>query len=362
MRPFGLLAGLGLALSLACPTSYADSPPLLVAPFEAAQAKTAQEAWAKHLDAKIELTNSLGMKLVLIPPGEFQMGGPFEEDVDSRFFEDNHHEHRVRITRPFYLGAQEVTLGQFLAFYRDAKYESRWKAQGKGKSSGVYRNEEKRLPDKQDFYDFADGETHVPWKWGHPSQTEKHPVVGVSWNDAVAFCEWLSRKEGKTYRLPSEAEWEYACRAGTATRFCNGDDEARLVEVANFADAAHLAQFLPASACALNDGFAFTAPVGKFKPNAFGLYDMHGNAAEWCRDWYDVDYFSQSPVDDPPGPGRGLFRVMRGGSWSNRWERCRSAARWTGAEWLRDCRNGFRVACEVQPEASQTKEASGAPR
>ena len=131
-------------------------------------------------------------------------------------------------------------------------------------------------------------------------------MVNVSWNDAVAFCKWLSRKEGKSYRLPTEAEWEYACRAGTTTRYHSGDDPETLAKVANVADATAKAKF-PAWKWTIkaSDGYVFTAPVGQFKPNAFGLYDMHGNARQWCADWYGGDYYGKSPVDDPNRPRHG---------------------------------------------------------
>ena len=149
-----------------------------------------------------------------------------------------------------------------------------------------------------------------------------HPVVYVSWNDADEFCKWLSKKEGKTYRLPTEAEWEYACRAGTKTRYSFGDDPQELVRYANAADQDRkklcpgcnvmipsfdasgkpTGKKIPFPFLAGSDGFAWTAPVGKYKPNAFGLYDMHGNGWEWCSDWFDEHYYEKSPVDDPTGP------------------------------------------------------------
>ena len=153
-------------------------------------------------------------------------------------------------------------------------------------------------------------------------------MVNVSWNDAVAFCKWLSKKEGKTYRLPTEAEWEYACRAGTTTRYYSGDDPETLAKVGNVADAAAKAKFPDWRwTIKANDGYVFTAPVGKFKPNAFGLYDMHGNAWQWCADWYGEEYYAKSPVDDPTGPDTGDFRVLRGGFWGGWPNYTRSATR-----------------------------------
>ena len=157
-------------------------------------------------------------------------------------------------------------------------------------------------------------------------------MVNVSWNDAVAFCKWLSRKEGKNYRLPTEAEWEYACRAGTTTRYYSGDDPETLAKVANVGDATAKAKY-PTWKWTIkaSDGYVFTAPVGQFKPNAFGLYDMHGNAWEWCSDWYYVGYYRNSPVDDPPVANTLDLRVLRGGSFGEWPGGSRSANRhWKG--------------------------------
>jgi formylglycine-generating enzyme required for sulfatase activity len=172
-----------------------------------------------------------------------------------------------------------------------------------------------------------------------------HPVVNVSWNDAVAFCQWLSVKEGKTYRLPTEAEWEYACRAGTTTRFYSGDDESLIVTIANFADLSLKPLGDGYAWRDWDDGFPFTAPPGRFKPNAFGLFDMLGNVCEWCSDrseWTTPPYQNvDAPVDDPPGPSAGDNRIWRGGSWSD--FPTRSAQRWSSKPTERDQCIGFRV-------------------
>ena len=144
-------------------------------------------------------------------------------------------------------------------------------------------------------------------------------MVNVSWNDAVAFCEWLSRQEGQTYRLPTEAEWEYACRAGTTTRYCSGDDAETLAAVANVADATAKAKFPDWATIAARDGYVFTAPVGRFRANAWGLHDMHGNVWEWCSDGYAERLLRpvarRRPARSPPGPRPGDPRrvlVQRG--------------------------------------------------
>ncbi len=220
-------------------------------------------------------------------------------------FEDEHPQHRVRITKPFYLGTYHVTRGQFRQFVADTAYKT---DAGKGENPGAYGWD----PDKKVFGFNA----KYSWRNVGFEQTDEHPAVNVSWNDAVEFCKWLSKKDRKTYRLPTEAEWEYACRAWTTTRYYSGDDPETLAKAGNVADAAAKAKF-PGWTWTLkaNDGYAFTAPVGKFKPNAFGLYDMHGNAWQWCADWYGAEYYAKSPIDDPIGPDSGDFRVLRGGSW-----------------------------------------------
>lgn len=155
----------------------------------------------------------------------------------------------------------------------------------------------------------------------------------------------MGRKEGRTYRLPTEAEWEYACRAGTTTRFSSGDDVGGLREVANLADTALRRQFPPLTwVSSWDDGYPFTAPVGRFRANRFGLHDMHGNVWEWCADWYDKDYYTNSPSQNPQGPAQGKTRVVRGGAWSHSADYARAACRHGIYEPQEaDCRLGFRV-------------------
>jgi formylglycine-generating enzyme required for sulfatase activity len=150
--------------------------------------------------------------------------------------------------------------------------------------------------------------------WRSPGfpQNDEHPVVAVSWNDAVAFCEWLTRKEGKKYRLPTEAEWEYACRAGSSSRYCFGDDPKGLRDYAWTAE----------------NSDRKSHPVGQKRPNGWGIYDMHGNVWEWCADWYDTKYYGTAlSPNDPPGASSGSMRVLRGGSWSHALSFARSANR-----------------------------------
>jgi formylglycine-generating enzyme required for sulfatase activity len=295
-----------------------------------------------------QIANSIGMKLVLIPAGEFTMGSRESaedtaaffnktyggDDLKADVFQDEHPQHRVRITRPFYLGAYHVTRGQFRQFVADTGYETEAE---RGDKKGAYGWN----PDRKEF----GFNKKYSWQNTGFEQTDEHPVVNVSWDDAMAFCKWLSRKEGITYRLPTEAEWEYACRAGTTTRYYSGDDPETLAKVGNVADAAAKAKF-PAWNYTIkaSDGYVFTSPVGSFQPNAFGLYDMHGNACQWCADWYGEKYYDASPADDPTGPDSGHYRVLRGGSWNYRSCITRSAYRdWIAPDY-RYGNSGFRVA------------------
>jgi len=208
------------------------------------------------------------MKLVLIPAGEFLMGSPEGEGET-----DEHPQHEVRITRPFYLGVTEVTRGQFRLFVDGSAYKTEAEKDGKGGYGLI--EEPKKF------------EQNPRFTWQNPGfeQTDEHPVVNVSWNDAQAFITWLSQKEGKTFRLPTEAEWEYACRAGTKTAYFSGDDAETLAAFGNIADATASEKHPEWTwSIAARDRYVYTAPVGRFRANAFGLYDMHGNVTEWCQD------------------------------------------------------------------------------
>jgi len=276
------------------------------------------------------ITNSLGMKFVLIKAGEFQMGSP---DTDRDAQDAEKPQHRVRITRPFYLGVHEVTRGQFRQFVDDTGYQTDAEKDGKG---GTGWNEEAKKFEQNPRY---------TWREAGFEQTDLHPVVDVSWNDAVAFAQWLGRKEGKTYRLPTEAEWEYACRAGTTTRYFPGDDAEGLAEVGNVADGTAREKYPDwKGTIAARDGFVYTAPVGRYRPNAWGLHDMHGNVWEWCWDWYGKDFYKGSRVDDPAGPLEAARRVFRGGGWNDDPRFCRSAGRFRVAPGSRSSYLGFRLA------------------
>jgi formylglycine-generating enzyme required for sulfatase activity len=240
------------------------------------------------------ITNTLDMKLNKIPAGTFMMGSP-EIDPDRI---ENEHQHKVTITKPFYMQTAEVTQGQ-------------WKA--------VMGTE----PWKDEYY---------------VKEGPAYPAVYVSWNDAVAWCKKLSEKEGKTYRLPTEAEWEYACRAGTKTAWSFGNDEKVLGDYAWYDENADNI---------ISERYAHQ--VGLKKPNAWGLYDMHGNVDDWCYDYFGEDYYKQSPAKDPTGPTSGSSRVLRGGSWYSLSRFTRSAVRLNcGAHYrYRDHAHGFRLVREL---------------
>jgi formylglycine-generating enzyme required for sulfatase activity len=298
-----------------------------------------------------EFVNTIGIRLVPIPAGSFLMGGqePAEQLVrtfpahnrQAEEFSDEYPSHRVRITRPFYLGSYEVTVGQFRRFVKEAEFKCESERDGTG--AWGFNSKTHKCEGRSPRY-----------SWRDPGfkQTEEHPVVNVTWNDAVAFCEWLSRKEGVRYRLPTEAEWEYACRAGTTTRYHNGDDPARLAEVARVADPTGLKKFPHVQQMEIIEPGpnTFTAPVGSYKPNAWGLHDMHGNAWEWCHDWHGDDYYARSPAEDPRGPtDEDAVRVRRGGGWNTFPLFARASYRNYNKPQSRCVNLGFRVLREGAP-------------
>jgi formylglycine-generating enzyme required for sulfatase activity len=321
-----------------------EPPPRAVSPLSAFQAKELQQRWAEYLELPVEETNSIGMKLVLIPPGELDMGRPQAEidrliaNLDENIPHEAQHkerllwewpQHRVKITRPFYVGMVEVTVGQFRRFTQASGYKTpAEKASGHG-GYGIDRVTGERVQS-------------IEYHWQNTGfkQTERHPVVNVDWNDANRFCQWLSREEGQTYRLPTEAEWEYACRAGTTTLYCFGDDEASLADYAWQG---------------VNAYVAATHPVATKQPNPWGLYDVYGNVHEWCHDWFDPGYYGQSPRDDPSGPDTPSGkRVFRGGGWTSGtpwWYR--SAQRGSTAPHHIHVDIGFRAVCEIGEKADE---------
>jgi len=226
------------------------------------------------------------MEFVLIRPGSFLMGDAKARNADEK------PAHKVSITKPFFLGKYEVTQQQWMAIMEN-------------NSSGF--------------------------------QGPKNPVEHLTWDDCQAFVAKVNaklRNSGAKFSLPTEAQWEYACRAGGTTQYCCGDDEQGLLDYAwfegNSGNKAH--------------------PVGQKKPNAWGLYDMHGNVSEWCADWHGKDYYGKSPAADPTGPAFGDARVLRGGNWRADAMLSRSACRNSSVPFMRSITYGFRVACLIPGE------------
>jgi formylglycine-generating enzyme required for sulfatase activity len=224
--------------------------------------------------------NSLEMMMVKIPEGSFRMGG----DMTAEQADENENpRHQVRIKSSFYVGQYAVT-------------QSQWEAV------------------------MGDNPSEFPGAL--------HPVERVSWNDAREFIKKLNAVEKKgIYRLPSEAEWEYAARAGSQTTYCFGNDSSELESYAWYK----------------KNSDRQTHAVGQLLPNAWGLYDMHGNVHEWCQDWYEKTYYSKSPSVDPPGPPKGLAKISRGGDWGSDDWYCRCAIRSLSSPDRRGNRLGFRL-------------------
>ena len=226
------------------------------------------------------ITNSIGMELVLIPAGSFRMGG------DKKLEQAEDHEtppHIVKISKTFYMSKYEAT-------------QSQW--------SEIMNNNPSEF--KEDI----------------------RPVERVSWNDVQEFIQKLNNKEETNkYRLPTEAEWEYAARADTESTYCFSSNIKILSQYAWYR----------------KNSAGKTHPIGQLKPNAWGLYDVHGNVHEWCQDWFDRNYYSQSPSNSPLGPSSGLAKVLRGGDWGSENWYCRCASRSLSSPDRRSNRLGFRL-------------------
>lgn len=262
------------------------------------------------------VTNSIDMKLARIPAGTFKMGSPRSEAERD----DKEEVHEVAITKPFYIGVYEV---------KQPEYVKVMEGVDRANNRSTFKGDD-------------------------------NPVENVEWRLARIFCERLSsrpdeQRAGRSYRLPTEAEWEYACRAGASTAFHVGESLA--------ASDANFNGKYPAGDAKPGEYLRRTAKVGSYEPNAFGLHDMHGNVAEWCADWYDPDYYLDSPDEDPLGPPFGVvptkftnfgdenyFVVVRGGCWVDDGRACRSAYRYRAMPNTQYRLIGFRVVCEVASE------------
>jgi formylglycine-generating enzyme required for sulfatase activity len=293
------------------PTAGAP-PPLAVAPFNADAAKAHQLAWAKHLGVPVEIENSVGMKLRLIPPGKYRMG----TDADTiakinativkiegvkRLFETETPQREVTIAKAFYTGALEVTVAAFRAFVDDTKHCTQAEQEG----GGMDWDDQGKLSQRAD----------LNWRKPGPPSGDRFPVTQVFRTDIDAFLQWLSRKEGQTYRLPTEQQWEYACRAGSETLFAFGDD------------------WELARQSVVHRGVKPWAPqpVGSTYKNPFGLSEMHGNVHELCID-------ARIP---------GKF-VVRGGGFMSYITMLRSATRLSSGNMPGNSDVGFRVVREIK--------------
>jgi formylglycine-generating enzyme required for sulfatase activity len=244
-----------------------------------------------------QFTNSLGMTFVRIPAGSFTMGSPPDEPERG----SGEVQHKVTLTKSYYMQTTEVTNGQFVSFLNDIN---------------------KRGPDGEPWFrtKSESSSSHIQGDTGNyhvESGYEDHPVIYVSWYGATAMAEWLSTKEAKNYRLPTEAEWEYAARAGTTTPFAFGNCLST--------DHENYHGNYPLSGCSKGEYRGTTVITGSLSANPWGLYDVHGNVWEWVCDWYSA--YSTTDVSDPTGPATGSNRVVRGGSWYDFARYCRSADR-----------------------------------
>ena len=294
-------------ISMTIPDSTGEPPPAR-ARFDERDAKRYQSLWAKHLNLPVVQTNSIGMRFVLIPPGEFDMGST-EAEVAAMLAEAKRRKapsyyikalpaeapkHRVRITKPFYLGLCEVTQAEY--------------ARVMGNNPSKFQGD------------------------------LSCPVERVNWNGAMEFCRRLGdmpeeKAAHAEYRLPTEAQWEYACRAGTTT-------------VYNFGDSAAM---LSRHAWWKGNSNGRTQSVGRLRPNPWGLFDMHGNVYEWCADWYAIDYYTKTPSVDPAGPESSSRRSCRGGSWNYGPDPFRCAYRCHTTPKTQHDFLGFRVVKTVSP-------------
>ncbi|MBF0584001.1 MAG: SUMF1/EgtB/PvdO family nonheme iron enzyme [Magnetococcales bacterium] len=267
-------------------------------------------------------SRAINIEFTRIPSGDFRMGS---SDGDP----DEQPEHKVSLPS-FELGKYEVTVGQFKKFVQESGYIT--EAEKGGGCKVLSEGRWVMLPDKN---------------WQNPgiTQNDNHPVVCVSWNDAMKFLEWLNNhRDGCVYRLPTEAEWEYAARGGTETRRYWGSEETSSCQYANVADRTTKNKYPAWKTFECDDGYAETAPVGRYRANAFGVFDMLGNVSELVADYYVSSYYQGSPQHNPQGPNEGEGRVRRGGSWATESVYLRVANRDNTSPSTRTYGTGFRVA------------------
>ncbi|MBL7153800.1 MAG: SUMF1/EgtB/PvdO family nonheme iron enzyme [Phycisphaerae bacterium] len=307
------------------PTATVEAPAVADWPFDATRAK-AKQTVAGPTSRSIDLGNGVKLDLVLIPAGEFVMG---EKNGSS----DELPLTPVRIKKPFWMGKFEVTNEQYACF--DPSHDSKFEHKGS--------------------WVFSEG--HLGWLLNHPKQ----PVVRVSWKEAVDFCRRLSEKTGENMTLPTEAQWEWACRAGSDSPMHFGDLDTDFSKLANMADVTirqlaydtdgrYTMDITPRDA-RFDDKRLVTANVGTYRPNVWGLYDMHGNVAEWTRSAYKpYPYEADDGRSKISAPAE---RAVRGGSWRDRPKRCRSAFRLSYPNWQKVYNVGFRIV--IQPPRAHGK-------
>ncbi|CAK0748265.1 formylglycine-generating enzyme [Azospirillaceae bacterium] len=326
--------------SLKRETSVAHLPPVMQFPSVVQSPSVTQSLQRPALVAKTTFRDVLAdgdscqecPEMVMIPPGSYLMGaasGEEEaEELTAAYRGTATPQHQVIIDRGFAIGKYPITRGQYAVFAQDS---------GRNLDGCMYWKDDQWKPDG-----------NRNWRSPGFSQTDQHPAVCVSWDDAQAYIQWLSQRTQQTYRLPSEAEWEYVARAGTTGRRYWKDDNKHSQQClyANGADVAleKVLNWSPVASC--NDGYVYTSPVGSFRPNGFGLYDMLGNVSQWMEDCFGVYVKSSTDGEAQTSIGCGL-RVIRGGSWSNLPMFLRSANRNAIAPNTRFYYYGFRVARAV---------------
>ncbi len=326
-----------------------QAPAPAIAPFDAEAAENCQREWAEYLGRDVEWSNSVGMRFVLVPPGEFTMGSSDAEkdwaDPDLRIVGNEHlyrgmraeSQRKVWITKPYFVQAHPVTVGAFRSFVEAKKFVTY--AEKTGRGIGCRSWDQQRIEQDPQYDPSIELEEDPKYTWRDPGypQSDDDPVTMITWDEAIEFCKWLSEKEFRSYRLPSEAEWEHACRAGTTTSYYFGD----------FSQVQRLGEY----GWFRNNSLGSTHPVGLKKPNAWGLFDMHGHVWEYCSDLYDREAAHPSHCQtieiDPQGPAQGWNHMRRGGSFMSTPATCRSAHRNPCEPNYLKCVTGFRVVCEV---------------
>lgn len=313
-----------LAIAMSACQAVAPSTPEF--PFDEAQARRYQKEYADSVGKPVEISRG-GIEFVLVPPGTFEMGSPPDEPGRDA----GEARHRVTLTRAFYLGKYEVTVGQFRKFVEATGYVTDIEKKGGGNAHDARANW-----------------THHPGThWKNPGYaapfelTDRHPVLHVSHTDALAFCKWAA------CTLPTEAQWEWACRAGSGARFLWGQEEDATGKVANVGDRTlkRVQPEWPRQIMPMDDGHAFAAPVGSYRSNGFGLYDMLGNVWEFCASRHGS--YPKQPSTDPGDLGTQESYSVRGGGWSNIASDVRCASRNSDPPHFGHSNLGFRVALPI---------------